>query len=343
MSKPQPRFIFTEKPPESNEAKFAVYNCDALQGLSSAMSSAYLTKDYGNYRSIITSPPYYRKFDYGVEGQCGLEDTLQKYLEYQTKIARELLRIATPDANLFYVIQDTNNYSGGPGGDHGEGIVRIRGPREKDLPRKSQLLVPERIRIAFAEAGWVPIRRIVWDKSDARHGAMDRPSYSYEEVLVFGASPDNFWNRGAVLTPYSKKSLAQLKKPYNSKSSEEYAAFLLENPSDMKRRIISKMKEKPGAYLKSVWRIPAGTRPRVKVDGKIVRGLACFPLTLAEICVCLGSAPGDTVLDPFSGMGTTLLAAVKWGRNAIGFELNPDFARASIQRIKNAGYANGEG
>jgi predicted RNA methylase len=46
------------------------------------------------------------------------------------------------------------------------------------------------------------------------------------------------------------------------------------------------------------------------------------------------SFTGDTMLDPFAGTGTTLLAAANAGRNAIGVELDPDYARMAALRLK---------
>ncbi len=48
-----------------------------------------------------------------------------------------------------------------------------------------------------------------------------------------------------------------------------------------------------------------------------------FPLKLAERIVKMFSFVGDTVLDPFLDTGTTLLASDLWGRNGIGYEIDP--------------------
>lgn len=52
---------------------------------------------------------------------------------------------------------------------------------------------------------------------------------------------------------------------------------------------------------------------------------APFPLELPKRLIKLYSFYGDTVLDPFAGTGTTLQAALKLGRKAVGYELNPDY------------------
>ena len=71
---------------------------------------------------------------------------------------------------------------------------------------------------------------------------------------------------------------------------------------------------------------------------------APFPLTLAERLVRMFSFVGDTVLDPFMGTGTTNLAASKWGRNSIGFEIEPAYFQMARQRLmaQSSGLFSGE-
>jgi DNA modification methylase len=71
---------------------------------------------------------------------------------------------------------------------------------------------------------------------------------------------------------------------------------------------------------------------------------APFPLTLAERLVRMFSFVGDTVLDPFMGTGTTNMAASKWGRNSIGFEIEPTYFQMAKQRLmeQSSGLFSGE-
>ncbi|MEA3311028.1 MAG: site-specific DNA-methyltransferase [candidate division WOR-3 bacterium] len=61
---------------------------------------------------------------------------------------------------------------------------------------------------------------------------------------------------------------------------------------------------------------------------------APFPYELAYRLVRMFSFVGDTVLDPFCGTGTTMLAAIKTDRNSIGIEIDPDYCQMALNRIK---------
>ena len=60
---------------------------------------------------------------------------------------------------------------------------------------------------------------------------------------------------------------------------------------------------------------------------------APFPLELAERLIRMFSFVGDTILDPFMGTGTTNVAAAKWGRNSIGFEVDTHYYEMAAQRL----------
>ena len=65
---------------------------------------------------------------------------------------------------------------------------------------------------------------------------------------------------------------------------------------------------------------------------------APFPKELPYRLIKLYSFYGDTVLDPFMGTGTTAEAALELGRNAIGYEINPEYKHlieAKLDRVRN--------
>jgi site-specific DNA-methyltransferase (cytosine-N4-specific) len=84
-----------------------------------------------------------------------------------------------------------------------------------------------------------------------------------------------------------------------------------------------------------VWAIPtrAYTGPH----------FAAFPVELPRRCIAAGCKPGGTVLDPFTGSGTTGLAARQLGRRFIGIELSLAFAALAAERLREAAQPDAEG
>jgi len=62
---------------------------------------------------------------------------------------------------------------------------------------------------------------------------------------------------------------------------------------------------------------------------------APFPVDVATRLIRMFSFIGDTVLDPFMGTATTNVAACRWGRNSIGFEIDPSYFRRAVNRLKD--------
>lgn len=90
----------------------------------------------------------------------------------------------------------------------------------------------------------------------------------------------------------------------------------------------------PGRNKRSVWSIPTQPYPEAH--------FATFPETLIEPMVLAGSRPGDVVLDPFGGSGTTGMVANRLGRRAILIDLSEEYLAQAIKRI-GASRAGGEG
>jgi site-specific DNA-methyltransferase (cytosine-N4-specific) len=75
----------------------------------------------------------------------------------------------------------------------------------------------------------------------------------------------------------------------------------------------------------SVWEI--ATQPYSEAH------FATYPEALVEPCILAGSKPGDTVLDPFCGSGTTGVVALRYHRDFIGIELSPEYVKLAEKRI----------
>ncbi len=95
-------------------------------------------------------------------------------------------------------------------------------------------------------------------------------------------------------------------------------------PTEQQRRLSMIEKDKFNEWFRQSWALTgASTRKHP----------APFPLELADRLIRMFSFVGDTVLDPFVGTGTTLLAAAQAGRNAIGVEIDPHYARLAKDRL----------
>lgn len=156
------------------------------------------------------------------------------------------------------------------------------------------------IDIAIQRAGLTMRNRITWYETFGvychnKFGRCSRP-------LFYAVKGDGFvFNKDAVLVPS-----ARLEK-YNDKRA---------NPG--------------GKIMGDVWEVP-------RVCGTFKERIPGVPTQLPEDLVrriiAVSSHPGQTVLDPFAGSGTTLAVAVSMGRDAIGVELNPEYAAIAERRV----------
>ena len=99
-------------------------------------------------------------------------------------------------------------------------------------------------------------------------------------------------------------------------------------PSDDQRKLSMIEKERFDAWFRQTWSLTgASTREHP----------APFPLELADRLVRMFSFVGDTVLDPFAGTGTTLVAAAQARRNSIGVEIDPEYVSLASRNLAKAG------
>lgn len=82
--------------------------------------------------------------------------------------------------------------------------------------------------------------------------------------------------------------------------------------------------------MKNVWRF---TAPGAE-EKKAGRHPTQKPLALIERCLEACTHPGDLVVDPFSGSGTTAVASLRLGRRFLGSEIDPDYARLAARRLR---------
>jgi modification methylase len=125
-----------------------------------------------------------------------------------------------------------------------------------------------------------------------------------------------------------------LGKPYEPnaiiKNDIEYVLMLRKpgayrKPTEHQRKLSRVSKADHGRWFRSIWSDVPGA--------STLKHPAPFPLELATRLVRMFSFTGDTVLDPFAGTGTTLVAALQNQRNAIGVEIDPDYMSLASRRL----------
>lgn len=309
---------------------------------------------------IVTSPPYWRKRDYGVPNQIGQEDSPEEYVTALAEVLRECRRVLRPTGSIFLNIGDT-------------------------YYRHTLLGIPALLEVAARREGWFVRNRIVWAKkhglpTPAKNRLVSRHEYilhlttstdyyydlqGYAEYTGHTANPGDVWhikfevNKSEHLAPFPRELVER--------------AIVLACPKDVckacgepRRRIVERTMElddrRPQArramelakaagltddHIAAVQatgisdagkalRIQNGTGRNAKrvqelaTEAKRVLGGYFREFTFAKKltigftnCGCRkGFAPG-VVFDPFSGSGTTLDVAEAMGRIGIGLDLSP--------------------
>jgi len=112
--------------------------------------------------------------------------------------------------------------------------------------------------------------------------------------------------------------------------------------SGNKARKLGEDRGRPGSHIAGSIPWPAGVLTRnartvwtIAPHGCREAHFATMPPELARRCILAGTKPGDVVLDPFAGAGTTLLVADRNNRDGIGVELNPKYVEMARRRIND--------
>ena len=161
--------------------------------------------------------------------------------------------------------------------------------------------------------------RIVWTFEHGMH-CKNRFSGRYETLLWFTKSENYTFNLDSVRVPskYPGKRHFKPGPKYGTLSGNP----LGKNPGD-----IWKMME--DEWVSGVWNIP-----NVKANHPEKTIHPCqYPIELAERCILALTNVGDWVLDPFNGAGSSVLAAVKQGRRAMGCERDEAYMCEAKRRM----------
>lgn len=284
------------------------------------------TLESGSVNCIVTSPPYYGLRDYGSDGQYGLEDSPAGYVETMRTLFAELRRALADDGTLWLNIGDS--YSGGSRkgyADTGKAAGRIGPDRPSSgLPGKNLLGIPWRVAFALQDDGWILRNAIVWNKPNAMpESVTDRLSSRYEPMFLFSKSQRYHFDLDPIREAQADVSIARAGRNRFSVDQSQQGVGS-PNTFDPTSSIHPSGKN-PG----DVWNINTQPFPGAH--------FAVFPQELARRAIVAGCKPGGTVLDPFSGSGTTGLVAQNNGRRYVGIDISADYLKLSLEtRLQNA-------
>jgi DNA modification methylase len=274
-------------------------------------------------QTCITSPPYFGLRDYGHDGQIGLEDNPQDFVDQLVSVFREVKRVLRDDGTLWLNLGDTyaqNQSAGGrvtkyspkqntSKGTYSTEVKCLSGYKVKDL-----IGIPWMVAFALRADGWYLRQDIIWHKPNPMpESATDRCTKSHEYIFLMTKSANYYFDHERI------KEKATSEGKFNGSKGAKSGANGDRNDSG--RGGI----EGDGTRNKrDVW--------SVNVQPYKGSHFATFPEELIQPCILAGSKSGDIVLDPFGGSGTTGKVALDYGRKAILCELNPEYVEIINER-----------
>ena len=247
-------------------------------------------------RTVVTSPPYWSLRDYEVEAQIGRDDFLTDYVAGIVNTFEKVKRVLADDGTVWLNVGDS----------YTSGNRRYRAPDRKNRAR------------AMAVRPSTP------------DGLKPKDLIGVPWRLAFALQAAGWWLRSEVVW---HKPNAHPESVRDRPTKAHETIFLLSKNQDYYYDIDA-VRGPNGRRIRTVWDV--ATEPLKRTNGHVDDHPAMMPMTLARRCVRIACREGDTVLDPYAGAGTTLLAARDLGRRWIGIELKPEFVDTIERRLREA-------
>ncbi len=223
------------------------------------------------------------------------QQDIKTYLEEQEMVIQELCRCLSSDGSLCW---EVGNYV-----------------QNGEIFPLDSLFYP-----IFKRNGLKLRNRIIWHFEHGLH-ASNRFSGRYETLLWFTKSDEYIFNLDSVRVPAKYPGKTHYKGPNKGKPSGNP---LGKNPSDLWTHILED-------WEREIWEIP-----NVKANHPEKTNHPCqFPIELVERCVLALTEENDWVLDPYMGVGSTLLGGLLHQRKVVGCDKEPQYIQQAIQRIND--------
>ena len=279
-------------------------------------------------QTCVTSPPYYGLRDYGHDGQIGLEETPEEYIEAMVEVFRCVKDVLADDGTLWLNIGDSYCGTGSKGdwvdpknpeGRNGQSVSKtqkVDGCKSKDL-----IGIPWMLAFALRADGWYLRQDIIWHKPNPMpESVQDRCTKAHEYIFLLSKSPKYYYDIESIkeeahTTDNSNRNRDESR--LNNTPGRTKMAGLTTNHYEKKNK-------------RSVWTVT--TKPYSGAH------FAVFPSDLIEPCILAGAPVGGIVLDPFMGSGTTAQVAQNLGRQYLGCELNREYEKLQNERLSQLSF-----
>jgi len=251
---------------------------------------------------------------------------------------------------------------------------------DPEVPLKNLLGVPWRVAFALQDDGWILRNAVIWSKPNAMpESVTDRLSTRYEHVFLFSKSRRYWFDLDPIREPLIYPDAADGTRVFGGANKAAdlttgSSARRTGNTYGGKGHGFDAIRPQTGRYTDLThsqtsaggrnpgdhWEIdevpfemPAGPEPPRKSSKGDVWTIptspfpgahfATMPRELARRCIAAGCKPGGTVLDPFSGSGTTGVAAASLGRRYVGIDLSAEYLDLSLRtRLAQTAMLDGE-
>ncbi|BCL28492.1 methyltransferase [Streptomyces aurantiacus] len=318
----------------------------------------------GSADCVVTSPPYWRLRDYGTgswtggspacphpdatdpagppasvsaprsctrcgaawtDEQYGLEPTPLAYVQHLRQVFAQLYRVLAPAGTAWLNLGDS--YSTNSDGYWCSRPGQYRQPRYRpraDVSPKNLIGMPWRVAQALQADGWILRNAIIWHKPNAApFPSRDRLTCRYEVLFLLVKQQKYFFNLDPICQSYTGDR--SLSRGAHRRGNAPHTARGTRLPSSRTQTASPSL---PGRDPGDVWTIPV-------IPGQHQLHPAAFPIDIPLRCIAAGCPPHGSVLDPFSGTGTTGQAAIHLNHPYTGIDLNPAFHRHALTRLND--------
>jgi site-specific DNA-methyltransferase (adenine-specific) len=319
--------------------------------------------------AVITSPPYWLQRDYQADGQIGLEETLQEYMDKLVAVFLEVKRVMKPTATLWINMGDK-------------------------FLNKQLLGLPWRLAFALQDVGFILRSDIIWSRPNPMpESVLDRPTKSHEYIFLLTKRAKYFYDGDSIREKGSTNShgggtdhpnrymyqsgrndggtLATAKPAGESgrnrrtvwtvatqplRGMNHFAAFpekLIEPcilagcPREVCSecgapvvRVVDKtFIPQPDVSLARGMKGAPGQKPMAQEnswDGFPRGTTQSITIGWTPTCDCNASTQPGLILDPFMGAGTTAIVARRFDRDYIGCDISQEYVDMALRRLSQS-------